>query len=463
MLGRMSGDERFVVEGGGLRSVSEKASTLEPLEKTVPLDGQAEAESGRHEAAIGAKLGPYRIVEMLGAGGMGRVFRATHEALGHSVAVKFLRTSAATSRDALDKFFFEAKAAANLEHDSIVRAIDFVADSTFGPYIVMEYVSGRALADVIGRQPMSSARTARIAAKVARALALAHQAGIIHRDVKPANVIVDESAGDRVKVTDFGIAKAMSSLGTEGGTMMGSPHYMAPEQWEGRAADPRTDVFALGVVLYEMLTGRPPFGGSLREISSGLRGVDKPDPRALVSTVPASFAEIVARCMQQQPAARFPTMTDLADALDVAALELAPPATSRSAPSTERRRPRWLWGAAVVVVVAAALAVSFTRGARSKGSPAEAAPSVATAAPVVTVAAAPASAAPSATPIGEATAAMSAPLSAPRPTAKPVAPKRLTPTDPEPDLLRAPTTKATANRTSTSHPSGNDDEVLRGH
>ena len=206
----------------------------------------------------GRLLGRYQVVEELGRGGMGVVYRAYQPSLNRHVAIKVLPPQLSLDQQLVGRFQREARAAANLRHPNIVVIYD-VGEEKGIHYIVMEYLEGRTLKQLVEEEgPLHPKRAAHIVEQVAAALDYAHQRGFVHRDVKPANIFV--GPGDHVTLTDFGIAKAASETQqlTRTGTLMGTPEYMAPEQATGGEVDHRTDLYALGVVLYQMLTGHVP-------------------------------------------------------------------------------------------------------------------------------------------------------------------------------------------------------------
>ncbi|GAA4493301.1 serine/threonine-protein kinase [Actinoallomurus oryzae] len=246
--------------------------------------------------------GRYRLVERIAAGGQGEVWRAEDLGLGRPAAVKLLRGEYADNAEFRERFRREAQHAAGLSHPGIAQVFDYSeGDGGEAPYLVMEYVAGESLSAAIAREaPMSVARVLDIVAAVASALASAHAAGLVHRDVKPGNVLL---GGDgSIKITDFGIARAMdaSSL-TRTGTLMGTPLYLAPEQAIGRPATAASDLYALGIIAFELLTGRPPYEGPPTAVVLAHR--DTPLP-PLPSSVPPGLAGLVQALTAKDPAAR---------------------------------------------------------------------------------------------------------------------------------------------------------------
>ena len=284
---------------------------------------------------IGTTLAHYRITSALGAGGttpalgaggMGEVWRATDTKLGRDVALKVLPAEMAANPERLDRFRREAMMLAALDHPGVVGVYS-VEESGGVHFLTMQLVEGESLDHLIAEGGMDIDRILEIGTAIAEALAAAHAKGIVHRDLKPANVMV---AGDgRVKVLDFGLAKiaAPSSdelvdsemetdLHTREGVVMGTMPYMSPEQIAGRAVDQQTDVFSFGVMLYEMATGRRPFAGqSSAELASAILRDTPPAPTALRAGLPDGLLRVISRCLEKEPGARFPSMTDLHDAL----------------------------------------------------------------------------------------------------------------------------------------------------
>ena len=250
--------------------------------------------------------GRYRIIRHLARGGMAEVYLAEDVLLSRTVALKVLFPELAQDEAFVERFRREARAAASLNHHNIVSVYDFGEDEGSW-FIVMEYVDGETLRHIIrGDGPMEPARAAEIGAEVAAALAAAHARGIVHRDVKPANVLIAASTGT-VKVTDFGIARAANARQglTMPGTVLGTATYLSPEQAQGAAVDHRTDLYSLGMVLYEMLAGRPPFTGDT-PVAIAYRHLKEqaPPPSTHNPRVPPALDAIVMKAMAKDPAAR---------------------------------------------------------------------------------------------------------------------------------------------------------------
>ena len=266
-------------------------------------------------AELGSVLGGrYRLDQVLGQGGMATIFRATDNKLDREVAVKVLRPEFGADAEFVERFRHEAQAAASLSHPNIVQVYDFGADPA-GPYIVMEQVSGGDLSVVLGeRGPLPPTAVARTGQQVADALASAHAAGLVHRDIKPSNILL--SPDGRVQVADFGIAQAAANSAiTSTGITLGSVLYFSPEQARGDAAAPASDVYSLGLVMYEMLTGQRAFtGDSPAAVAVARLSGPVPSPMAVRAEVPPSLDVLVRWCMQPDPAAR-PTAAVLSAAL----------------------------------------------------------------------------------------------------------------------------------------------------
>ena len=256
--------------------------------------------------------GRYEIVEHLARGGMAEVYVAYDQLLDRRVALKVLFPEFAADRSFVERFRREARSAAGLNHHNVVSVYDTgEEDGTY--FIVMEYVEGRTLRDIIRSEgPLLPQRAADIGADIAAALAFAHRHGVVHRDVKPGNVLIDRAG--RVKVTDFGIARAgdMQENLTQTGAVMGTATYFSPEQAQGGAIDPRSDVYSLGVVLYEMVTGRPPFSGDSPVAIAYQHVRETPAPPSSVNPdVPPDFEACVLKCLAKNPANRYASADDL--------------------------------------------------------------------------------------------------------------------------------------------------------
>src|SRR5438270_2396396 len=259
--------------------------------------------------------GRYRLVRLIDRGGMAEVWEGRDEILDRPVAIKCLNPSLSGDAQFHQRFRLEAVAAARLAHPNIVATFDTGLDDGVA-YIVMELVAGRTLRQVLhDEDPLPIPKAVAIAAAVADALHYAHQAGIVHRDVKPGNILVGDDG--RVKVADFGIAKAATDGDlTDAGTLLGTAKYLAPEQLDGRPQDRRSDVYGLGVVLYEMLSGRPPFTGETDMAVAFQHAHAEPTRvRELRPDVSRQLEGVVLKAMAKAPEQRFATAADLRHAL----------------------------------------------------------------------------------------------------------------------------------------------------
>src|SRR5579862_3829411 len=326
----------------------------------------------------GDKLGPYEIVSLIGKGGMGEVYRGTDTRLGRPVAIKV------SSREFNDRFEREATAISSLNHPNICTLYDV------GPnYLVMEFVEGELLSKIIERGPLPLNKALSHAVQIVDALAAAHAKGVIHRDLKPGNIIVTKNG---VKVLDFGLAKLTSERMpsadadniatvtepiTRAGAVLGTLYYMAPEQVEAKETDERSDIFSFGVVFYEMITGQRPFTGDTQAATLASLMKDQPPPMSQRQpAVPRALERVVRKCLEKKPDDRWQSARDLKPTLELIDLD-APSLSSASAsvpipvqaPPVSLSRRSWLWptiGAAALLAVAA-LAYTFWPRAQAGG------------------------------------------------------------------------------------------------
>jgi hypothetical protein len=272
----------------------------------------------RPESLLGTELGNYVLVQQLGEGGMGAVYRAVQPAIGAEVAIKVLHATGESQALAVQRFLLEAQAVNRVRHPNLVRIVDtgYLADRR--PYLVMELLDGIALADAIGQIPSELACDA--AAEALDALDAVHERGIIHRDLKPANVFLGRDG--RVVVLDFGVAKLVDSADGRAAAstgLVGTPEYMAPEQIRSEPLDRRTDVYAMGVLLYEAITGKRPFAATAT-FELLLQHIERPpsSPRNYVPELAQPICDAILRALEKEPSRRFATARDMAGALRAA-------------------------------------------------------------------------------------------------------------------------------------------------
>ena len=262
-------------------------------------------------------IGQFEVLEAIGQGGFGTVQKAFDPKLQRIVAIKVMSAELAVTSPARKRFLREARAAAAVCHENVVHI--YAVESDPSPHLVMEYVSGGSLQEMLTRSgPLDAQEVVRLGAQIARGLAAAHAHGLVHRDVKPANVLLEPGSPPRAKLTDFGVARAADDASlTQSGMIVGTPMYMAPEQARGDPVDYRADLFSLGSVLYAMVTGRPPFRASnslavLKRVSE-----DTPRPvREIIPEVPEWLCEIIARLHAREPGDRFQSASEVADLLE---------------------------------------------------------------------------------------------------------------------------------------------------
>jgi serine/threonine-protein kinase len=316
-----------------------------------PFDGEPLVASSSWNPSANPLLGTlidkrYEVLEVLGEGGMGTVYRVRHVALGRQFALKALRRDMSADAELSARFIQEAKAAAAVAHQGVVQITDFGSLPSGQPYFVMELLQGRPLSWVLhSGGPLPAARAVRLLLMVAEALAAAHEAGVIHRDLKPDNIQVAEVAADRdiVKVLDFGLAKvAGASRLTRAGMVFGTPHYMSPEQAAGEQVDQRSDIYSLGIVMYEVFTGQVPFeADSYMGVLTKHMYVEPPRLSELMPNPKAlgALEDILLRCLKKRPAERYHSMAELIAALqsvvsftEQGTVELRPSARREPAP-----------------------------------------------------------------------------------------------------------------------------------
>ena len=313
---------------------------------------------------IGQTLDRYRIESKLGEGGMGVVYKAYDTHLDRTVAIKVLPHEKVSDPERKQRFVQEAKAASALNHPNIVTVHDIRSDGGVD-FIVMEYAGERTLDQIIPAKGLGITQSLRFGAQIADALARAHEAGIVHRDVKPSNVIVTDD--HRVKVLDFGLAKlfepsarasearTQTSPLTDAGMVVGTAAYMSPEQAEGREVDARSDIFSFGTVLYEMVTGRRPFvGDSNLSVMAKILNEDPAPPSGVVAAISSDVERTILRCLRKDPARRYQTMADLKVALDDLAADSDAGLLAQKPAARESRRWRWIWAVSVPVLLVAA-------------------------------------------------------------------------------------------------------------
>ncbi|HEX5754406.1 MAG TPA: serine/threonine-protein kinase [Archangium sp.] len=356
------------------------------------LSGSFQAAGGStvvdRELQEGDILGSYQLERLLGEGSMGQVFQARHTRLGRQVALKVLRSAFSHDRGFVQRFFQEARAVNQINHEHIVEIFDFIEDAEHGRvYCVMELLRGQSLSALLQEEKLTLQRIRRMLVQVCAALGAAHQLGVVHRDVKPDNLFVAHKAGqqDFVKVLDFGVAKLLTAENTSGtldGTIIGTPTYMSPEQAAGLPVDHRADIYAVGTVLYELLGGRPPFQAS--NFGQLMVKILTEPPPALPSHTPAGepvpqvLAQLALRCLAKEPADRPRQLAEVITALlsDTGTEPRAPQLSEDERPTqpmavpaalSGARRPWPLIASGMVALALAGLVLSWgvRRGATS--------------------------------------------------------------------------------------------------
>jgi serine/threonine protein kinase len=303
----------------------------------------------------GSKLGPYDIQSAIGAGGMGEVYRARDARLNRDVAIKILPASFSKDTDRLQRFSQEARAAAALSHPNILSIYD-IGDDNGAPYVVSELLEGETLRDRLRNGPIPSRKAIDYARQIASGLAAAHEKGIVHRDLKPENLFLTNDG--RVKILDFGLAKLTrpeagdagneatqtQHVATDAGTVLGTVGYMSPEQVRGKAADARSDIFAFGAILYEMLSGKRAFhGDSSADTMSAILKEEPPDLAETNRNVPPALERVVRHCLEKNPAERFQSARDITFNLDALSdISTSSRGGVRAIPEEPAKR-KWMW------------------------------------------------------------------------------------------------------------------------
>jgi serine/threonine protein kinase/TolB-like protein len=320
--------------------------------RSSPAPGKAKP------SLAGTVIAQYRLLEEIGGGGMGVVYKAEDTKLGRVVALKFLPENLAADPVALERFQREARAASALNHPNICTIYD-IEEYQGRPFIAMEYLDGRTLKDHILGRTLDTDEISKLGMQIAEALSAAHSKRVVHRDIKPGNIVV--TASGPVKVVDFGLAKLIGPQGgtaptkslTETHAVAGTIPYMSPEQLRGRAVDARTDIYAFGAVLYEMSTGRRPFTAELMpQLVDDILNSPPPLPRAVNPKISVKLEQIILRCLEKDPKERYQTAEEIAaDLRRMTAPSSAFQRLIASQPRRGRRRARLLWAAAPILVV----------------------------------------------------------------------------------------------------------------
>jgi len=322
---------------------------------------------------VGTTISHYRILEDLGGGGMSRLFRAVDLRLDREVALKFLPTQHARNPESRERLVREAKAASSLDHPNICTVYDIDQTEQGRLFIVMAFYRGETLEERLARGPIPEREALRIVGDILRGLAAAHAKQIVHRDIKPANVMLTEDG--RVKVLDFGVAKLKDQSGlTETGATVGTVAYISPEQLEAEGVDRRSDLWSVGVVLYELLTGRHPFHGeSAGAVMNAILRRDPERPTAIDPDLPAGYDHLLARALAKDRDDRFDSAEDFQRALPAAGMDTDMTLASMPSASTlrlsRRRRKKllpWLVATGVLTVLAAALLLVRPRSATAE-------------------------------------------------------------------------------------------------
>ncbi len=310
------------------------AAPLKPSEE-IPASPTKTLETPTEELTTGSVFaGRYQIIEVLGKGGMGKVYRALDKKLNEEVALKLVKPEIASDKKTLERFSNELKIARRIAHKNVGRMYELMEEKGIH-FITMEYVPGEDLKSFIRRaETLSAGKAISIAKQVCEGLAEAHELGVVHRDLKPQNIMIDKEGNSRIM--DFGIARSLKAKGiTDAGVMIGTPEYMSPEQVDAKETDQRSDIYSLGVILYEMVTGRAPFEGDTPLSVAVKQKTETPeDPRKLNSRIPVDLSRVILRCMEKDKEKRYQSAGELRS--ELINIEKGIPTTERVVP---KRKP----------------------------------------------------------------------------------------------------------------------------